>query len=80
MNPSSCGILGYRPTTSIVHSITSSDMRERLANLDNKSIVSLLCIYIYNIYVYIYIYIYIYLYIHIYNTYLVLKKYSSIRF
>ena len=69
MNPSSCGILGYRPTTSIVHSITSSDMGERLANLDNKSIVSLLCIYIYiyNIYVYIYIYIYIYIFI---NTYI----------
>ena len=24
INPSSCGILGYRPTTPIVHSITSS--------------------------------------------------------
>ena len=42
INPSSCGILGYRPTTSTVHSITSSGKGGRLANLDKKSFVSLM--------------------------------------
>ena len=42
INPSSCSILAYRPTTSIVHSITSSRKRGRLANLDKKSFVSLM--------------------------------------
>ena len=36
INPSSWGILGYRPTKSIVHSVTSSDNGGRLANLNKK--------------------------------------------
>ena len=43
INPSSCSILGYRPTTSIVPSITSSGKGGRLANLCKKSFVSLMC-------------------------------------
>ena len=42
INPSSWGILGYRPTTSIVHSVTSSGEGGRLANLDKKSFVYLM--------------------------------------
>ena len=42
INPSSCGILGYRPTTSIEHSIASSGKGGRLTNLDKKSFVSLI--------------------------------------
>ena len=42
INPSSCGILGYRPTKSIVHSTTSSDKGGRLAYLDKNSFVSLM--------------------------------------
>ena len=42
INPSLCGILGYRPTASMVHSITSSGKGGRLANLQKKSFVSLM--------------------------------------
>ena len=42
INPWSCGILGYRLTTSTVHIITSSGKGGRLANLDKKSFVSLM--------------------------------------
>ena len=42
INPSSCVILGYRPITSIVHSITSVGKGGRLANLDKKLFVSLM--------------------------------------
>ena len=42
INPSSWGILGYRPTTSIVHSVTSSGKGGRLSNLDKKSFVYLM--------------------------------------
>ena len=40
ISPSSCVILGYRPTTSIGNSITSSGKGGRLANLHKKSFVS----------------------------------------
>ena len=40
INPSSCGILGYTPTTSIVHSIKSSGKGGMLANFHKKSLVS----------------------------------------
>ena len=39
INLSPCAILGYRPATSIVYSITSSGKGERLATLDKKSLV-----------------------------------------
>ena len=42
INTSSCVISEYRPTTSLVHSITSSGKGERLANLDEKSFESLM--------------------------------------
>ena len=40
--PSSCGILGYRPTAYLVYSITSSGRGGRLANLHTKLFVSLM--------------------------------------
>ena len=42
INPSSCGILGYRSITYIVQSVTSSDKGGRSANLDKKSSISLM--------------------------------------
>ena len=36
INSSPCTILGYRPTTSIIHNIRWSGKGERLGNLDNK--------------------------------------------
>ena len=42
INSSSCGVFGYKPTTSIVHRIMSSDKGGRLAIFLRKSLVSLI--------------------------------------
>ena len=42
INPLPSGILGYRRTTSIAHSLTSSGKGGRLVNLHKKSFVSLM--------------------------------------
>ena len=42
INSSSCGVFGYKPTTSIVHRIMSSGKGGRLAIFLRKSLVSLI--------------------------------------
>ena len=42
IKPSSCGIFGYKPTTSMVHGIMSSGKGGRLAIFLRKSLVSLI--------------------------------------